>query len=82
MYQVGDVVTRCDFDNAASPDGLTTGCPLIEFSEFGHISFQIGSTSDSDDTGPSADHTGNGGKCYNEIGSRSKTKYLMNVTQP
>ena len=71
MYQVGDVVASCNFDNVLSPDGLLTGCPGIDFAELGEAHFRTDSTSDSLDTGPIADHTGNGGKSSDGTDSRS-----------
>ena len=67
------MVIFCDFDNAMNgPDGLNSGCPGIEFS-VGNADFDVATTSDSADTGPTADHTGNGGKSSNETGSRGET---------
>ena len=65
--QVGDVVARCDFDNVVSNDdgSLLTGCRDIDFAYYGEARFITDSSSDSADTGPSADHTGDGGKLYN-----------------
>ena len=60
-----EVVVSCDFDSSGSDDGVTTGCPGVELSELTNNDFDFASTSDSADTGPSADHTGNGGKSYN-----------------
>ena len=60
-FEAGDMVAQCDFDNT---DGLITGCPFIDFAQFGEINFDVASASDSADTGPTADHTGNGGKCH------------------
>ena len=60
-----EVVVSCDFDSSGGDDGVTTGCPGVELSELTNNDFDFASTSDSADTGPSADHTGNGGKSYN-----------------
>ena len=60
-----EVVVRCDFDSSGSNDGVTTGCPGVELSELTNNDFDFASTSDSADTGPSADHTGDGGKLCN-----------------
>ena len=70
------MVIFCDFDNAMNgPDGLNSGCPGIEFS-VGNADFDVATTSDSADTGPTADHTGNGGKSSNETGSRCEQQLL------
>ena len=65
VYEVGDVVASCDFDSSESNDGVTTGCDGVVLTEFTNMDFLFASTSDSADTGPSADHTGDGGKCHN-----------------
>ena len=75
--QVGDVVARCDFESTFNPEGLFTGCPGIEFSQAGDTDFDVASSSASADTGPSADHTGGGGKCYNGICSRGKKTVIF-----
>ena len=74
LYRVGDVVASCDFDSTSSSyHGLNTGCPGIVFSEFGNADFSVASASDSADTGPAADHTGDGGK-YRSRSSRWSLK--------
>ena len=65
---VGEVVASCDFDSATSDIGLVTGCWGVYFSELGHFIFSVASTSYTSDTGPSADHTGEGGRCHNGSG--------------
>ena len=73
--QVGDVVARCDFDNVVNNDGsLTTGCRDIDFAYYGEARFITDSSSDSADTGPSADHTGDGGK-------RAKMELVVGLIQ-
>ena len=74
-YEVGDVVASCDFDNS---DGLNTGCINVGVYEGGETVYHFSSTSDSVDTGPTADHTGNGRYC-NESGSRSDFRRVMVV---
>ena len=67
-YEVGDVVASCDFDNS---DGLSTGCINVGVYEGGETVYHFSSTSDSVDTGPTADHTGDGGKYWSESRSRN-----------
>ena len=71
VHQIGDVIASCDFDNSDDSDGLTTGCDGFD-PEYGNMGFNFASASDSADTGPTADHTGDGGKCY--VGSASTYK--------
>ena len=59
------MVASCDFDSSANDDGLTTGCPGVDVSMYADFDFAFASASDSADTGPTADHTGDGGKCHN-----------------
>ena len=68
LHQVGDVVASCDFDSSNAPDGMLTDCPGMELSQLGTLDFYFADSSDSADTGPTADHTG-GGKCHNGTGS-------------
>ena len=68
-YEVGDVVFSCDFDNSVRNGGSFTGCPGIDHSEISQVQFLLASASDSADTGPTADHTGDGGTYHNGSGS-------------
>ena len=76
VYEVGDVVASCDFDNSDDSDGLTTGCDGFD-PEYGNMGFNFASASDSADTGPTADHTGDGGKYYVGSASTYKAKYFV-----
>ena len=71
---MGDVVARCDFDSSNAPDGMLTDCPGMDLAEWGTFDFDFASSSDSVDTGPTADHTGNGGKCHNKSGCWGEKK--------
>ena len=56
-YNVGDVVVGCDFDSAVFGQ---TGCDRFVQSGEGDITFDFAFNSNTDDTGPVADHTGGG----------------------
>ena len=59
-YAVGEVVASCNFDS-----GSSTGCNNIVFDENSEPRFEFASASQSADTGPTADHTGDNGKYSN-----------------
>ena len=65
--QVGDVVASCDFDNSVVNNGLLVGCDGVGYAEWTIIYFDLASSSDSADTGPAADHTGDGGECQDDL---------------
>ena len=66
--QVGDVVASCDFDNSVVNNGLLVGCDGVGYSPaYGNFYFYLASSSDSADTGPAADHTGNGDEYHDEL---------------
>ena len=79
LHRVGDVIASCDFDSGVSPpDGPSTGCPGVDLSQLAGTEFWFASGSNSADTGPAADHTGDGGKSNNRSSSRSEKNTKKN----